>query len=117
QLDARRSTCEQRKDVAFAVADHDQLAGACGPFGNHLRRAQPALRFLFRQRALAPRAGPLADLARPNRRVQQTDNGFVLTINSDYRMHEKTRCLAIAGRTQPATRPMATAEIDLGGVL
>jgi len=32
-------------------------------------------------------------------------------------MHEKTRCLAITGRTQSPTRPIAAAEIDLRGVL
>src|SRR5207244_10264562 len=70
-----------------------------------------------RQSALAPRREPLADRARPDRRVEHTDYRLVLGIDGHRGVDEKTRRLAIAGRTQAVARPIAPAEIDLGRIL
>src|SRR5467141_4043347 len=117
QLDRRRPTREQGKNVAFTVADNDQLAGSGRPLGHRLCGAQPALRFLLLQTALAPRRDPLADRAGPDRRVEQPDHRLVLGIDGHRSVDEKTRRLAVAGRTQAAARPIAPAEIDLRGIL
>ena len=117
QFDARRAAREQRKDVAFAIPNHDQLVGPGGALGNHLGCAQPALRFLLVKPTLAPRGSPLAGGSGPDRGIQQADHGFILAIDGDNPMHKKTRCLPVASGTQTPTRPSASAKIDLGGVL
>ena len=119
QMHGLWTPAEQRVDIAFSVADHDNLRGCREPATRGLGGSQPTLRLLVFERAGASVRGRRC-LARPDLGFDKAQHCVLIGIDSHGCVDEEARrglaCrIAVAGGSQPAR--LAAGEINFCGVL
>jgi hypothetical protein len=119
QIDAVRAASKQRIDIAFAISDHDDLLGIPNALGNRFSCLEPADRLLLLERPTAPllARGPSILRARPNLEVQNAQHGFVIRVDRDAGMNEKSAPHPIAPRPKPNAASIPATQVDIGGIL
>jgi hypothetical protein len=116
QIHIRRPAHKLGIDVEFAVADNDQLRGARKKFGRCFSCLNPADGFLILNRLRSPRGCALGR-TRPDARMHETNQCLVDDVNRHRRVTEKPQRLSVSSGSQSPACAIASAEIDLGGVL